>query len=147
MARSTTTRPWQPNQAHTARRSGRSSAPSRAPALIVLVAALWLLAAWWLLGYGYAQRAVTVDVLAGLVLLALSAFRLLAWSASRGVPVSVMSIGMLLVIAPIVLRYGYVDRVVAAYVNDIAVGLIVLAAGFWLSRQGPHEARQKPARN
>ncbi len=96
---------------------------------------------WWLLGYGYAQRALTVDVLAAVVLLALSSLRLLAWSASRGVPVLVMSTGMLLVIAPVVLRYGYLDRVVAAYVNDIAVGLVVLAAGFWLSRQGPHEAK------
>lgn len=124
----------------TGRGSGRGDVPSRLPGLIVLAVGLWLLAGWWLLGYGYAHRAVTVEVLAGVVLLALSSFRLLAWSASRGVPVLVMGTGLLLVIAPVVFRYGYLDRVVAAYVNDIAVGLLVLAAGFWLSRQGPHQA-------
>lgn len=58
-----------------------------------------------------------------------------------GVPVLVMGTGLGLVIAPVALRYGYLDRVVPAYVNDIAVGLVVLSAGFWLSRQGPHHSR------
>lgn len=98
------------------------------------VAACWLVARVRL-----RAPAVTVEVLASAGLLALSSLRLLAWSASRGVPVLVMGIGLLLIIAPVVFRYGYLDRVVAAYVNDIAEGLVVLTAGFWLSRQGPHE--------
>lgn len=145
MARSTTTHSWSTGAKDAARRSDRSTVPCRVPGLVVLLCGLWLLVGWWLLGYGYAQRAVTVDVLAAVVLLALSSLRLLAWSASRGVPVLVMSTGMLLVIAPVVLRYGYLDRVVVAYINDIAVGLVVLAAGFWLSRQKAPTRRRSAA--
>lgn len=62
-------------------------------------------------------------------------------AASRGVPVLLISSGLLLVLAPVVLRYGHTDRVVAAYVNDITVGLIVALAGLVAFRQGPHAGR------
>ncbi len=115
-------------------RSGTSAA-GRAPALVCLVAGGWLLLAPWLLDHRGARAPLAVDLVLGVALLALATFRLLARSASRGVPVLITSAGLLLVIAPVVLRYGHTDRVVAAYVNDILVGLLVAAAGLLLSRR------------
>ena len=115
------------------RRVGAAGA-GRAPAMVCLVAGAWLLLAPWVLEYSGFAAPLSVDLGLGLVLIALAAFRLLAGDASRGVPVLTTSAGLLLVIAPVVLRYGDTDRVVAAYVNDVLIGLLVAAAGVVMSR-------------
>lgn len=114
-----------------------AGAAGRAPELVCLAAGGWLLLAPWLLDYRGARAPLAVDLGLGVVLVVLATFRLLARPASRGVPVLATSTGLLLVIAPVVLRYGHTDRVVAAYLNDILIGLLVAAAGLVMSRQGP----------
>lgn len=112
----------------------RAVGAGRAPALVCLVAGAWLLLAPWVLDYSGFAAALSVDLGLGLVLVTLAAFALLAGDAGRGVPVLTTSAGLLLVIAPVVLRYGHTDRAVAAYVNDVLIGLLVAAAGFLMSR-------------
>lgn len=123
------------------RRRSRAAAASRAPGLVCLAAGGWLLVAPWLLGHGDVRAPLAVDLGLGVVLVGLASFRLLARPASRGVPALATSAGLLLVIAPVVLRYGHTDRVVAAYVNDILVGLLVAAAGLVMSKQDPSADR------
>lgn len=118
-------------------RRSRAVAAGRGPALVCLVAGGWLLLAPWLLDHRGAWAPLAVEIGLGLALVALATFRLLAPGASRGVPVLATSAGLLLVIAPVVFRYGDTDRVVSAYVNDILVGLLVAAAGLVMSRQDP----------
>ena len=121
------------------RRGSRAAAVGGAPALVGLVAGGWLLLAPLLLDHRRASLAVELGL--GLALLVLATFRLLAPAASSGVPVLVTSVGLLLVIAPVVFRYGDTERVVSAYVNGILVGLVVTAAGLVMSRQDPSADR------
>lgn len=95
---------------------------------VVLGAAVWLLFGWFVLGYPDAQRAVFADVVLGLALAAVSAFQLVDRPGHRA-SVVVVWLGLLLALAPVVLQHGYVEPVVAAYVNDIVVGLVVVVSG------------------
>lgn len=111
---------------------------ARAVLSIVLVAGLWLLVSAQVLGYGAGgDRAVAVEIGAGIALVILSALQL-ATGASHRLSVLVVWVGVLLFVAPVVLRYGYLDRIEAAYVNDMLTAVVVIAAGVlaarWTSR-------------
>lgn len=101
---------------------------ARAPLTVVLVAGLWLLVSWALLGYESAQRAVIVQVIAGVLLVVLAGMALTGRVGHRAC-VAVVVVGLVVAAAPVFIRYGYLDREVLAYVNGIFTGLLVAAAG------------------
>lgn len=96
-----------------------------------------------MLGYRDAEHAVAVDLVLGVAIAALAGFRLRAGAAGRGVAVLLIWAGILRVMAPVVFRYGHVERAAPAYVNDVVVGLVVLIAGVLAAR---HERAAGPAR-
>ena len=112
---------------------------TRAPLVVVLLAGAWLTVASRLLGYEEASRAVPVEVTAGIALVVLAGVQLIDVP-SRSLSRLVVWTGAILVMAPVALRYGYIERIVPAYVNHIAVGLLVLAAGLVTARQATREA-------
>lgn len=101
---------------------------------MVLAAGLWLLVSWLVLGHEDATRAVTVAVGAGVALTTLAAVQLLS-GPSHLLSVLVVWTGVLLVLAPFALRYGYVEPVVPAIVNHLVVGVLVVVAGVVLARR------------
>lgn len=105
---------------------------------LVLGAGLWLLVSAVLLGYTDATRALAVGVGAGLVLASLATVQLLG-GRSHVLSVLMVWTGVVLVLAPFALQYGYLEPVVAAMVNHVVVGLLVVAAGVLLSRRTSSE--------
>ena len=113
-----------------------SSAAARAASGLVLLAGIWLLVGWLVLGYSEAQRAVPVDIGAGLALVALAGYQLLD-RPSRRASSLVVWVGVLLVVAPFALQYGYLEPVVAAIVNQLVAGVVVIGAGIAAARATP----------
>lgn len=101
---------------------------------LVLGAGLWLLVSALILGYTEATRALGVGVGAGLVLTALATVQLLGGT-SHVLSVLMVWTGVVLLLAPFALQYGYLEPVVAAMVNHVVVGVLVVVAGFLLSRR------------
>lgn len=101
---------------------------SRLPLLVVLSAGLWLPIGAYVLGYGDARRAVPVGIFAAAALVVLASVQLLD-APSRSLSRLVVWVGVGLAVAPVALRYGYIDRIDSAYVNHIAVGAVVVLAG------------------
>lgn len=118
---------------------------ARAAHGVTLLLGVWLLVGWAVLGHAYAERAVTTALIAGTVLIVLSIKQLLAGPA-HWASVSLVWVGLALVAAPVVLRYGYTDRVDAAYANQIAIGLVVGAIGLWSARRTTPTTQRPRAR-
>ena len=110
----------------------RQRALAGAPAVSagLLAAGVWLLMAWAVLDYEQAQRAVFVDVAAGITLTTLGLLSL-RHADSHRLWVLVAWAGAVLTIAPFALQYGDIQTVLSAYVNHAVVGVIVLAIGVW----------------
>ena len=96
----------------------------------LIAAGVWLLMAWAVLDYEQAQRAVFVDVAAGITLTTLGLLSL-RHADSHRLWVAVAWAGTVLTIAPFALQYGDIQTVLTAYVNHAVIGLIVLAIGVW----------------
>lgn len=56
-------------------------------------------------------------------------------TAPRTLPTVTAGLGMLLAVAPLLLRYRNQDGLTAAYVTHIVVGLAMAAVGFWAGKR------------
>lgn len=115
-------------------RTTDSRPATRPVTMLVLAAGVWLLVGWWILGYQGATRAVSADVVAGLVLTSLATMQLLS-GASHLLSVLTVWTGLGVVLAPLALQYGYFEPVVPAFLNDLVVGVVVVGAGVVLARR------------
>jgi hypothetical protein len=132
------------------RRDGADLSLVRAAHTLPLIAGGWLLFAGQVLGHGDAPRAVPVAVTLGLLLSAVSLLQL-AKGPQHAPSVLLVWIGVALVAAPVLLRYGYIDRIAGAYVSQIVSGVVALAVGLWSSKvttpkdvPNPRPPRQPP---
>jgi hypothetical protein len=102
---------------------------------INVLAGLWLVLAPWFLGYSRVDAALWNDVLVGAAVLILAIIRVVAPGRLVGVSRANVVLGVWLLLAPFVLRYGrgFVLENVAAW-NDIVLGVIVMTSA-WLSAE------------
>jgi hypothetical protein len=110
---------------------------SHAPAWILLAVGVWLPLASLVLGYAdEARDAVFVECLLGASLIWFAAWKLTGRSLANGAPTWCAGIGVLLLIAPEVVQYGYGnDRVAIAAVNSNVMGVLAIAASIWMGRR------------
>lgn len=111
----------------------RTTTATKAAGGVALVAAVWLGASAWILGYDDVSRAAVVQVVAALVLAALG-FLLLRGLGGRLASIAVVWTGLFVAVLPVAMRYGYFDRAWAAYVNGIVVGVVLIAVGVWSAK-------------
>lgn len=108
-----------------------------------IVAGLWLLIAPFVLGYQGIQAALWNDILVGIIVVAFAVARVARPLMNPSLSWINAVLGLWLIVAPFVLRYGGVVEAEAlaaegavggaqtAMWNDIIVGVIVLVLGAW----------------
>ena len=111
----------------------RPTSATKAAGGVSLGAGAWLLVSAFVLGYVDVTRALFVEVVSGLGLIALG-FLLLRGLGGRLASIAVVWIGLLLAFLPVALRYAYFDREELAYVNGIVVGVVLMAVGVWSAK-------------
>ena len=120
-------------------RPTRPTSSQRAPLLGLLAVGAWLPVSWLVLRYGDASYAAAADVVLGLALLGVTALQLAAYPSPPVLRTLTVGIGLLLVIAPVVVRAGDQGRNAAAYVNTMACGLLVVGLAVLAFRRTPSE--------
>ncbi len=120
-------------------RPTRSGSKPGAPLLGLLAIGAWLPVSWLVLRYGDASYAAAADIVLGLALIAVTALQLGDDRPQNVLRTLTVGIGLLLVIAPIVVRAGEQGRSAAAYINTMACGLLVVGLGLWTSRRAPSD--------
>lgn len=106
---------------------------------LTMIAAIWLIIAPFALGYTFLAEAAWNDILVGIAVLALAAWRLGA-PVAAGASWAAVVLGLWLIIAPFALGYQGLRE---AYWNDILVGLIVAGLATWAALATP--AHHRPA--
>lgn len=120
-------------------RTTRSGPGTKAANGLVLVLGLWLMVSWLLYernrGFAFdGERHMYVGIIAGAWLMTFAAYQLLS-GASRLASTLTVWTGIVLILLPIALRYGYLDRNALAYANHIITGLLVIGAGVYTSKR------------
>ena len=131
MSRINQTRPGQPGY----RRPTADAERVKAASGLNIIAAIWLIAAPFLLGYFELFLAACNDIVVGLLILAVASARF--WSTPRltaGLGWTNVVLGLWLVAAPFVLGYSGFAR---PRWNDVLVGLIVATLAAWSAMSTP----------
>lgn len=106
---------------------------------LVMIAAIWLIIAPFALRYTFLAEAAWNDILVGIAVVVLAAWKLGAPAVAAASWVNV-ALGLWLIIAPFVLGYQAVE---AAYWNDVLVGLAIAGLATWSALASPE--RRRPA--
>lgn len=109
------------------------AAPLAAVALLTI--GVWLPLSWLALGYADASYGAAANVVFGLALLGAVGLQLADDRPPLALRTLTVWIGLLLVVAPIVVRAGEQGPSAAAYVNTMLCGALVAGLGLWTSRR------------
>lgn len=106
------------------------------PAYVLLAIGIWLPLANFVLGYSEAGDARVVESVLGASLIWFSVWKLTGRALANGTPRYAALIGVLLLIAPVVVRYGFgSERAVAGYLNSMLLGAVVIGVSVWMGRR------------
>ncbi len=100
----------------------------RVASALTMLAALWLVAAPFVLGYASLPGPTVTDVMIGLIVLVLAGIRLAGPFQLVGLSWLIAGLGLWLVLAPFVFGYSLAS---APTSNDVGMGVVIAALGAW----------------
>jgi len=95
---------------------------------LTVTAALWLIAAPFVLGYSSLPAPTITDVIVGILVLILAGVRWAGPFQAVGLSWAIVGLGLWLILAPFVFGYATVS---APTSNQMAMGVVIAALGTW----------------